>query len=102
MKYSVKLYSEFSRELGELSIYITRRFDAPQRAQKQAARIVKAAESLAVSPKRHRVRKTDSHGRELRFFPVDNYTLVYSVDDNAKTVSILRVVYGRWDIASML
>ena len=34
----------------------------------------------------------------IRYMPVDNYRVFYSVDENQKTVSILRVMYGKRDV----
>ena len=34
----------------------------------------------------------------MRFFPVDNYMVFYLIDENANTVSIVRMMYGGRDV----
>lgn len=95
-------YSELAAEsLIKLQRYIARKLLNPDAAIRQTDRIMSACESLSIFPRMHRVRKTDSKGRQLRFFPVDNYTIVYSIDDENHTVNILHVIYSRRDIDSM-
>ena len=82
--------------------YIAYKLFNPQIASQQSDRIMSAAESLAVFPKMHRVRKKDSKGNETRFFPIDNYLILYDVDDDKHTVNILRVVYRRRNIDDII
>ena len=38
----------------------------------------------------------------LRALPVDNYLVVYNVDNDAQQVNVLRIFYGRRDLPSLL
>lgn len=39
--------------------------------------------------------------RGLRFFSVDNYIVFYIVNNDAKEVNVLRVLYGRMDFSKI-
>ena len=38
----------------------------------------------------------------FRFFPVDNYLVFYCADDEARTVFVVRIMYGGQDISAQL
>lgn len=96
-------YSELAIEsLRKLQRYIARKLFNPDAAKRQADRIMSACASLSLFPKMHRIRKIDSQGYGLRFFPVDNYIVVYRVDEFMRTVTIMNVVYSRRNIDSMI
>ena len=39
---------------------------------------------------------------EMRFLPVDNFTVYYLVDNNKKTVSIVRIFYSGRDVEHII
>ncbi|MBQ6737474.1 MAG: type II toxin-antitoxin system RelE/ParE family toxin, partial [Synergistaceae bacterium] len=39
-----------------------------------------------------------SQRNEIRILPVDNYLILYSVDDEKQIVNVSRVIYGRKNI----
>ena len=82
-------------QLQEIYNYIKLNFFDPQTARSQTDRIMLEIESLALFPKRHRVRGYDHKGKEIRFCPVDNYVILYSVNDDECTVNISSILYGR-------
>lgn len=93
--YSILYSPSAYEELEEIYEYISRNFKAPETAREQIKRITQAIRTLAVFPKLFRVRKKDSKGREVRLLPIDNYVIIYSVDDANYIVNILHVLYGR-------
>ena len=96
-------YSELAIEsLKKLQRYIARELFNPDAAKRQADRIMSACVSLSVFPKMHRIRKIDSQGYGLRFFPVDNYIVIYRVDEFVKTVTIMNVVYSRRNLDAII
>lgn len=96
-------YADLAVEsLRKIRRYIIHNLMNPEAAVRQTERIMSACETLAVFPRMHRVRKIDSHGRELRFFPIDSYVILYSVDDVAEVVNILNVIHSRRNIDAMI
>ena len=98
LKYRIIYAPSAIYDLDGIYEYIAGKFYAPNTAEKQVARILKAAETLAVFPKMYRVRRKNTGAR---ICPVDNYLIVYCVDDVNHTVNISRVIYSRRDIDSM-
>ncbi|MBQ3454929.1 MAG: type II toxin-antitoxin system RelE/ParE family toxin [Synergistaceae bacterium] len=97
------IYSdEALEELRGIRHYISHRLNNPPAASKQADRIMLATDSLAVFPKMHRIRIKDRKGREIRFFPVDSYMILYHVDEGKNVVNILHIFSSRRDIDSMI
>ena len=89
-------------DLNEVYYYIFNKLHNPDAAANQLKRIILAVDKLSSNPRIHRVRGRDSHGRELRSFPVDNYVVIYSVDDDKSVVNILHVFYSKRDIDSLI
>lgn len=90
------------KELRGIRRYISRKLNNPSAASKQVAHIMLAAESLAVFPKLYRVRQVDTDGNEIRFFQVDNYTIIYYVDESRKTINVIHVIYSRRNIDALI
>ena len=102
LHYRVELSMRAHTELHSIQEYITQELYDIETANKQSDRILKAAETLAVFPKLYRVRRKDSKGRELRYMPVDNFMIIYTVDDSNNIVKVLHIVYSRRNIESMI
>ena len=88
--------------MRKLKEYISRKFDAPNAAQKQVNRILKAASTLAVFPKLHRERRRTAKGNGMRIYPIDSYVILYSVDDEQKAVNISHIIYSKRDIDTLI
>ena len=103
-KFTVRFTVPASRELRNIAEYIaTNPYDPnPEAAIEQIKRIRSAAESLSTLATVLRVRKRDSKGRQLRQFPVNNYVLIYYVDEGKEIVRILHVFYSGRNIDSLI
>ena len=102
LHYRVELTIRAHSELHGIQEYITQEFFDSETANRQSDRILKAAETLAVFPKLYRVRRKDSKGRELRYMPVDNFMIIYSIDDSGHIVKVLHIVYSRRNLENMI
>ena len=100
--YSIEYTSVARRDLRKIRDYISDNFRSYETATEQTQRITAAVRTLSIFPKRYRVRKKASSGEEVRFLPVDNYTVLYTVDDAAASLTVLRVVYGRRNIYEII
>lgn len=67
------------------------------------ARIENAVYSLATFPERYRCyEKEPWKSRNLRAMPVGKYLVFYIVDNKAKMVSVIRIMYGGRDVENAL
>ena len=99
--YSLNYSSEARENLRDIQDYIASKSQDCGIATNQVMRITMAARSLTFFPKLHRVRGKDRFGNELRIYPVDNYVILYSVDEVERVVNVSRVLYGRRNIDSL-
>ena len=99
--YSLNYSSEARENLRDIQDYIVSKSGVIEIATGQVMRITAAARSLTFFPKVHRVRGKDRFGNELRVCPVDNYIILYSIDEVERVVNISRVLYGRRNIDSL-
>ena len=94
--FKVIMSDKAMRDLRELNDYIAEQFRAPETAENQTRRIIRAVQSLENFPMRYRLYDPENHPN-VRFFPVDNYLIFYRVDENFKTVNIDRILYNGRD-----
>lgn len=90
-------------DLRNIRQYIARDLSAPLTAQNQIGRIVEEIEELMILPERFAVLNDQTWNQGvLRALPVDNYLVVYNVDNDTQQVNVLRIFYGRRDLPSLL
>lgn len=102
LHFSIVYSDDFDSDLQDVYDYIADTLHNPDAASKRVADIILAAESLAVSPKRHRIRAQNSEGIDIRVFTVKKHVILYSVDDEQCIVNISRVFYGKRDIDALI
>ena len=102
LNFSLEITETAREDIRKIHIYIAGKLRNPKAASKLADKIISSSESLSVSPKRYRVRRKDSKGRELRYMPVDNFMIIYSVDDSRHLVKVLHIVYSRRNLENMI
>ena len=91
------------RDMTDIAAYISQELGNPPAAEKLAEDMVNAAENLAEFPYINAVHQTTKPlKREYRKQIVKNYIMFYWVDEEAKRVTIARVIYGRRDYESLL
>ena len=91
------------QDLRDIYEYMAYSLLAPDTARKMAARIMAAVRSLESMPERNPLyREEPWHSRGVRFLPVKNYLVFYTVDLKKDTVSVVRIMYGGRDISRQL
>ena len=91
------------QDLRDIYEYIAFTLLDPDAARGMAEGIMDAARSLANMPERHSLYRDEPwHSLGVRFLPVKRYLLFYTVDADAKTVFILRILYSGRDISRQL
>ena len=96
MKYEVLTTEQAAADLRAIFAYIA--YDL-----NQLDRLEQAILSLDEMPERyHLYDKEPWKERNLRIMPVDNYLVFYIPRSEEKTVTVIRVMYGRRDIDTQL
>ena len=91
------------RDLREIYEYIAFTLLAPDTARSLTDRIMKDICSLENFPDRNPLYTGEPwHSRGVRFLPVKNYLVFYTVNPQSETVSIVRILYGGRDISRQL
>ena len=103
MIYEVEVSEQADSDLREIFEYIAFELQSPENASGQLDRLEEQILSLDTMPERYRkYEKEPWKSRGLHIVPVDNYCVLYIVDNGNMTVSIIRVMYGGRDINTQL
>ena len=103
MSWLVSVSDKAGRELDGIYDYISKTLMSPISAASLTDKIEKEILSLDFMPLRYPLYDAEPwHSRGVRYFPVSSYLIFYSVNEEARTVTVHRVIYGGRDIASDL
>lgn len=92
MNYRVELTPQGSTSLRKIRRYISENLKNPIAAKNICGKIMKQIKDLKYHPYLFPLVDNERfNGEELRFFPVGNYIVYYSVDGQLKTVYILKI-----------
>ena len=96
-KYSVKILPKAATELDEIYAYICYSKLAPEVAKKQINRIKESIIDLGLFPKSLQERLEGCFaGKGYRQLLVDNYVVIFRIDENQKIVYVVTIqYYGR-------
>lgn len=90
-------------DLFDLVLYIAEHLHAPESALRIADAIDESVERLATFPYAYPVyRLIRPLATEYRLLPVENFTVFYTVLEEAKTVEIHRILYAKMDLIKKL
>ena len=93
-KYDVQLYPKAFRDIDEIYAYIALEKLAPENAEGQTDRIWSAIFSLNQYPEAYQDRLVGKYaGKGYKQLPVDNYVIIYKIDESNKIVYIVTVQY---------
>lgn len=98
MIYEIKITEQAEADLRGIYEYIAFELLSPDNAAGQLDRLEKNIIELEEFP--HKFRAYDKepwHSRGMRVMPVNNYLGFYVPDDEARTVTVLRVLYDGRD-----
>jgi len=91
------------QDLRSIYEYISFTLLAPVVARNTTDRIMAAVRSLESMPERNPLyRKEPWHSQSVRFMPVRNYLVFYTISTETDTVSVARIMYGAMDISRQL
>lgn len=95
MKYTVEISRRANVDLRGIYEYIAFELESQQTAIEQLSRLEKGIMLLGTFPERYRKLENKYwQGSELHIMPIDNYVVLYSVDNDKKKVFVVRVLYS--------
>lgn len=97
MKYAVNVTLQAEKDIRAIYEYIALSLLSPENAAAQLSRLEARINSLDSLPKRF-----PKYKNEIRSMPVDHCLVFYTADDSTKSVSVLRVMYGKRDIEKLV
>ena len=101
--YNIDITSLAETDILEAAKYIKEQLLNPSAADNLVDAVDKAVNSLKVMPSRHALVRDDSLASlGIRFMPVKNYLIFFTVREERKTVVIQRFLYGRRDWITIL
>ena len=93
-KYKVRINPRAVRELDSIYEYIAAEKLAPENAKGQISRIKAAILKLDIFPQSHQERSEGRYaGKGYRQLIVDNYIVIFRIDEKSQTVYIVTIQY---------
>ena len=97
--YSVVYLPGAKRQLTDAAVYIAEELASPDAAERLLDTVDEVAESLAEMPYRYPIYPTlHAMKNEIRYVPVMNYLLFYTVHEEQKSVEVWRFLHQRQNI----
>lgn len=91
------------QDLHDIYEYIAFTLLAPDAARNTTERILEAGRTLEDMPEKNPLYKDEPwHSQGVRFIPVKNYIIFYTIDKDTDTATIVRIMYGARDISCQL
>lgn len=98
------LYSPRAKDdLSEIYSYIASDLESPGNAKGQTNRIREEIRSLGFMPARYDIVDWELwRSMGMHKVPVDNFVIFYTIDDERRTVTVIRIFYGGRDISEII
>lgn len=101
--YNIFITEPAQNDLYKIGTYILKELLEPETAKRTVSKIADSIKSLEKMPNRNTlVRDERLANKRIRKTIMDNYIIFYIVDDNRKTVTIIRILYARRDWINFL
>ena len=94
--YEIEFTEDTRDEIREIYEYISKNLINEDAAKRLMRKMRKNVMDLAESPKIYvKIEKKDRMKREFRRMVVDNFVILYTIDEDKKTIYISHMYYGR-------
>lgn len=101
--YSIQITEPAEKDLYEIGAYISKELLEQETARQVISKIAKVVNSLKDMPFRNALAADERLSyKGIRKIIVDNYVVFYIVTEDNRTVTILRILYGRRDWMNLL
>ena len=98
-KYKIKISPRAYKDLNDIFAYIAMEKLFPENAKKQTDRILEKLKTLEIFPQSHQERNEGRYAkRGYRQLLVDNYMVIFRIDEDNLTVYIITIQYQGRDI----
>lgn len=95
MTYSIKLTEEFIEEIDEICDYISISLKAPDAANRLREKVIYNVLLLEKSPRMFaKIGKMSKTERQYRRIVVNNYVILYTIEEKDKTIYVAHIYYG--------
>ncbi|QAT39798.1 type II toxin-antitoxin system RelE/ParE family toxin [Clostridium sp. JN-9] len=102
-RYNIQITEPAEKDLKEIAEYISKELLERETAKKVVSQIAKGINSLEDMPLRNAlVADGRLANKGIRKIIVGNYVIFYSAAEEDKTVTIIRILYGRRDWINLL
>jgi toxin ParE1/3/4 len=102
-RYSIEITEPAENDLNEIGYYIAKKLLEPSIAQKVVNKIGEAIMKFEEFPFRNELVVDEKLATQrIRKINVENYMVFYIVTEESKTVTIIRILYGRRDWLNLL
>lgn len=103
MKYKLLITKPAENDLKDILDYISKELSSPIAAKDFLDAVFLCYERLEDNPFIYSICDSDRlKNKSYRKAVIKNYVLIYRVDENNKTVYIMRLIYGRRDYFNLL
>lgn len=101
--YNIEISEPAEKDLYKIGVYISKELLEPETAKRVISKIAKGINSLEEMPLRNTLVLDERLAHKgIRKILVDNYIVFYIVTEESKTVTIIRILYGRRDWINLL
>lgn len=101
--YDIQITEPAEKDLYEIGAYISKELLEPETAKKVISKIAKGINSLGDMPLRNALVADERLAyKGIRKIIVDNYIIFYIVTEESKTVTIIRILYGKRNWINLL
>jgi toxin ParE1/3/4 len=101
--YNIQITEPAERDLYEVGVYISKELLEPETAKKVISKIAYGINSLEDMPLGNALAADDRLSyKGIRKIMADNYIIFYIVNEESKTVTIIRILYSRRDWMNLL
>jgi len=103
ISWHVEVTEQAEEDMEEIYQYIANSLQEPGIAWRQTERIRDKIANLSFMPERNPVIQEEPwKSREVRRVNVDNYAAFYVLDSKSATVAVIRILYAKRDLNSIL
>ncbi|MCL2859749.1 MAG: type II toxin-antitoxin system RelE/ParE family toxin [Oscillospiraceae bacterium] len=96
--YEIEFTEEYDKELDKIYNYISKNLCAEDSAKKLLIKTEQKIINLKYSPKIYvEIKKYEGTKRRYRRLVVDNYVILYTIDEEKKIVYVVHIFYGGSD-----
>ena len=101
--FNIQITEPAEKDLNEIGTYISKELLEPETAKKVISKIAKEINSLEDMLLRNALAADEKLAyKDIRKIMVDSYIVFYIVTEESKTVTIIRILYGKRDWLNLL